>query len=95
VERVLATAADAYLDDTRRAKLSARLLAVAVHLGSRGDEAHAHAAAAAARALAAGAPAGEIPFVRGLVWKAFPPQPSVPPRPDAGAAESPLIIAPR
>ncbi|HEY6101258.1 MAG TPA: hypothetical protein VIW03_17610, partial [Anaeromyxobacter sp.] len=95
--RVVAEAAETYLDADRRALLSARLFAVAEHLGERGDAAHGRAAAAAARALAAGAPAAAIPFARVLVEKAFPPTgPSAPgPAPAAPASQSPLIVAPR
>jgi hypothetical protein len=96
--RIVADSAEAYLDAERRRLLSARLFAVAAHLRSRGDDAHARAAAAAARALAAGTPASEIPFARLLVAKAFPPAgpsgpgPGAPPPP---APESPLIVSPR
>jgi hypothetical protein len=95
--RVVAEAAEAYLDPERRRLLAARLFAVAEHLLERGDPAHAASAAAAARALAAGSPAASIPFARLLVEKAFPPAASSAP----GAAEaaatpsSPLLVAPR
>ena len=95
--RVVAEAAEAYLDAGRRQLLSARLFAVAAHLQERGDVAHARAAGAVARALASGAPAASIPFARLLVEKAFPPAgPSAPgPTPAAPPSESPLIVAPR
>lgn len=96
MDRVVADAVDGYLDAPRRARLAARLLAVAEHLDARGDPAHARAAAAAARALSAGLPAREIPFARLLVEKAFPPAPPPPgaaaPPPPEGAGGSPLIV---
>jgi hypothetical protein len=102
MQRLVADAAAAYLDDPRRAQLSARLLEVAAHLADRGDAAHAQAAAAAARALRAGRPAEEIPFARLLVEKAFPAAvagattpggqpPGIPPGTPPG---SPLIVPP-
>ncbi len=97
--RVVAEAADGYLDPERRRVVSARLFAVAEHLQERGDPAHARAAAAAARALAGGVPASAIPFARLLVEKAFPPSgPSAPGSPAPAAPESPespLILSPR
>jgi hypothetical protein len=93
--RTVSDAVDRYFDAGRRATLSARLLSVAEHLLAHGDPAHARAAAAAARALARETPAGEIPFARLLVEKAFPPQPppgGAPPEPPG--AGSPLIVAP-
>jgi hypothetical protein len=96
MQRILADAVDGYLDEARRPRLAARLTAVGAHLAARGDEAHAQAAVAAARAIAAGAPGATIPFVRGLVEKAFPPQPSTPPAgPEAPGEPSSLIVAPR
>lgn len=96
--RIVADAAETYLDPERRRLLSARLYAVAAHLAERGDDAHARAAAAAARALAGGTPAAEIPFARLLVAKAFPPAGPSAPGPGAApppAPESPLIVSPR
>jgi hypothetical protein len=96
VERVLADAAEEYLDPGRRERLSARLLGMAEYLQERGDAASSRAAAAAARALAAGRPASVIPFARLLVEKAF--SRSGPAPDQANPAEppvSPLIVAPR
>ncbi len=93
LERVVAEAAESWLDADRRSVLAARLFAVAEHLLDSGDAARASSAAAAARALAAGRPAAEIPFARQLVEKAFPPPPP-PAEPPAPPAE-PLIVAPR
>lgn len=70
--RTVADAVDRYFDEGRRAALARRLVAVSAHLAGRGDPDRAASAAAAARALAAGTPAGEIPFARALVYKAFP-----------------------
>ena len=96
--RTVSDAVDGYFDEARRRTLSGRLFAIAEHLETRGEPAHARAAAATARALAAGAPPHAIPFARLLVEKAFPaaaPPPgaaAAPPEPPAG---SPLIVAPR
>jgi hypothetical protein len=68
----LAEAVAAWLDEPRRQRLAARLLAVADHLVALADPAHAAMAAAAARALRAGEPGAAIPFARMLVEKAFP-----------------------
>jgi hypothetical protein len=85
------------LDGTRREVLAARLFDVAEHLARRGDEPNARTAAAVARAVRGGAPPSNVPFVRGLVEKAFPP---APPAPEAAAPPDPataggLIVAPR
>ncbi|ACG72417.1 conserved hypothetical protein [Anaeromyxobacter sp. K] len=98
--RVLDEAVVRYLEPPRRALLAGRLYSVAEHLDAAGDAANARAAAAAARALVAGRPAGEIPFARRLLEKAFPPAAPAAAGPDAGApppgeAGSPLIVAPR
>jgi len=93
--RTVADAVERYLDDPRRARLSARLFSVAEHLLEGGDPDHARSAAAAARALAAGAPARSVPFARLLVEKAFPAAPGPAganlQEPDPGS----LIVAPR
>ncbi len=92
--RAVADATEAWLDEPRRRRLSARLFAVARHLERLGHEASARAAAAAGRALVAGRPASRIPFARILVEKAFPPGATA-------SAEAPsaddrsLIVAPR
>ncbi|MGC3997387.1 MAG: hypothetical protein QM767_07735 [Anaeromyxobacter sp.] len=93
--RVVGDAADAYLTPARRAALSRRLFGVAEHLRLRGDAAHAGVAAATARALGEGAPARDLPFARLLVERAFPRQPSVPPRPAAGTSQASPLILPR
>ncbi len=96
LDRVVADAAEEYLDPGRRERLSARLLAMADHLLERGDAAGARSAAATARAVAAGRPASSIPFARMLVEKAFARSGAAP---DEGPGEdrpsSPLILAPR
>ncbi len=68
----IAETVESWFDGARRALLSSRLLAVAVHLASSGDEPRARQAAAVARALAAGTPARDVPFARQMVEKAFP-----------------------
>src|SRR6266511_582697 len=94
--RTVADAVERYFDETRRAALSRRLLAIAAHLTERGDAAHARAAAAAARGLAAGAPARTVPFARLLVEKAFPGVAAPPDAtPEAPSPGSPLVVAPR
>jgi len=94
--RTVADAVERYFDETRRAALSHRLLAIAAHLTERGDAAHARAAAAAARGLAAGAPARTVPFARLLVEKAFPGVAAPPDAsPEAPSPGSPLVVAPR
>jgi hypothetical protein len=96
MSRLVAEAADAYLDAARRPVLAGRLHAVAEHLEERGDGAHARAAAAAARAIAAGSPAQAIPFARLLVEKAFPPPSPASSDLDAPPpGEEPLIVGPR
>jgi hypothetical protein len=101
--RTVAEAVTAYLDDPRRQRLAARLLAVAAHLQALRDAPHADMAAAAARALRGGEPPERIPFARLLVEKAFPgrhessaagpdtatPGPSGPPARPADAAPEP------
>ncbi len=91
----VADAVDRYLDEGRRARLSARLFSVAEHLLVAGDTGHARSAAAAARALAAGTPARSVPFARLLVEKAFPAAPA--PQDAATEPRDPgsLIVAPR
>jgi hypothetical protein len=81
---------EAFFDGPRRALVSARLLAVALHLAGMGQEAHARKAAAAARALAAGSPPRDVPFARRMVEKAFPAPGASPAAPAA-----PVIAAPR
>jgi len=68
----LADAVEAYFDEPRRQLLAARLFSTAAHLQGLGEVEHAREAGAAARALAAGQRAGDIPFARLLVEKAFP-----------------------
>jgi alkylhydroperoxidase family enzyme len=68
----IAETVESWFDGARRSLLSSRLLAVAVHLASSGDEPRARQAAAVARALAAGTPARDVPFARQMVEKAFP-----------------------
>jgi hypothetical protein len=92
----VARAVERALDGPRREVLAARLFDVADHLARRGDEPSARTAAAVARAVRGGAAAADVPFVRGLVEKAFPPAPP----PEAATAPEPatpggLIVAPR
>lgn len=94
----ISRAVDRALDGERRELLAARLFDVAAHLARRGDEPSAASAAAVARAIRGGAAPADVPFVRGLVEKAFPPAPpSQPAEPVEPAPASPggLIIAPR
>lgn len=90
--RAVADAAEGWLDEPRRRRLSARLLAAAAHLEALGEPANARIAAAAARAIAAGVSASRIPFARLLVEKAFPARPLAT---DLGPSEPSLIVAPR
>jgi hypothetical protein len=95
LDRVIADAVEEYLDASRREKLARRLALAAEHLTQAGDAAAAGQAAAVARALTAGKPGATIPFVRGLVEKAFPRRGPAPQAPQEGAGTSPLIVAPR
>jgi hypothetical protein len=93
----IARAVERALDGPRREVLAARLFDVADHLVRQGDEPNARTAAAVARAVRGGAAPADVPFVRGLVEKAFPPAPQPP---EAAAAPEPaiaggLIVAPR
>ncbi|HVP68795.1 MAG TPA: hypothetical protein VMT17_16205 [Anaeromyxobacteraceae bacterium] len=89
VASTIADAVDSYFDGPRRSRLSARLFTTAAHLQGLGDDAHARSAAAVARALLAGVPAGQIPFARLLVEKAFP---SSPPRRAPADPGGPVIV---
>jgi hypothetical protein len=92
--RIVAEAVDRSIEDAgRRARLAARLFAVADHLDRAGEAAHARAAASAARAVSAGAPARDVPFARRLVEKAFPLAPAEG-RPAQDPATS-LLVGPR
>ena len=84
-EEAIANAIEAWLDPACRARLAARLLTAAVHLGGMGLPDRAAQAAAASRALAAGTPGRDVPFARTMVEKAFPnrgaPAPAAPAKP--------------
>lgn len=88
----VARAVDAYFDEPRRRRVAARLFATAAHLSALGDPAHAASAASVSRALLAAVPAGDIPFARLLIEKAFP---SAATSPEATGAEPSLIAPPR
>jgi hypothetical protein len=87
----VAEALEAWLDPDCRKRLSSRLFAVALHFQGSGLADRAAQAAAAARALAAGSPGRTIPFVRGMVEKAFPARGSG----SRAAPAAPVIAAPR
>ncbi len=90
--RAVADATEGWLDEPRRRRLSARLLATAAHLEALGDPASARIAGAVARALAAGVPASRIPFARLMVEKAFP---ATPLANEPAPGEPSLIVSPR
>jgi hypothetical protein len=98
VADAIARAVDRVLEGERRELLAARLFDVADHLSRSGDEPSARSAAAVARTIHGGAAPGDVPFVRGLVEKAFPPattaEPTAPAVP-APASPGGLIVAPR